>query len=130
MPLIDWREEFALGLPDVDHEHRELIELINETHAKMSAASNPDLVTDFLGEIHARIAAHFALEEKIMRDLRYDGATTHKEDHERLLDEIRDIMDACEQGAGFDSDHLAGRLEAWFTNHFKTEDARLHKHLA
>ena len=38
MPLIDWREEFSLGLPAVDHEHRELIGLINEAHANLAAA--------------------------------------------------------------------------------------------
>ena len=36
-PLLAWRSEYSLGIPDVDHEHRELFDLINErTHASSS----------------------------------------------------------------------------------------------
>ena len=63
-------------------------------------------VSEVLGEIHARIAAHFALEEKIMREAHYDRFEAHKEDHEHLLDEIRDIMDAYEDRAEFDAGGL------------------------
>ena len=129
MPLIEWRQEFALGVADVDHEHRELIELINELYRHLEQPSSVISVEDFLGEIYAKISAHFALEEKIMRERTYDQYEDHKADHERLLDEIRDIMDAYEDDARFDKNELATCLSTWFTEHFKTKDARLHKHL-
>lgn len=127
MALVEWRDEFSVGLPAVDHEHRELIDLINATHAKLGEAGAQNLVADFLGEIHARISAHFAPEEKLMREQGYDAYEDHKADHERLLDEIRDIMDDYERRAGFDEKALGARLGAWFTEHFKTKDARLHR---
>jgi hemerythrin-like metal-binding protein len=129
MPLIEWRQEFSLGVPDVDHEHRELIELINELYAHLQRQDSSVSVEDFLGEIYAKISAHFALEEKIMRERHYDQYDDHKADHERLLDEIRDIMDAYEDDAHFNESELAACLTAWFTEHFKTKDARLHKYL-
>ena len=129
MPLLEWRQEFSLGVPDVDHEHRELIELINELYAHVQQQDSAIGVEDFLGEIYAKISAHFALEEKIMRERHYDQYDDHKADHERLLDEIRDIMDAYEDDAHFSESELAACLTAWFTEHFKTKDARLHKYL-
>ena len=30
MPLIEWRDEFNTGVAEVDHEHQELIALIND----------------------------------------------------------------------------------------------------
>ncbi len=129
MPLIDWKEEFALGIPAVDHEHRELIALINEAHAERRRDGAPEAIAAFLGEIHARISAHFALEEKVMRERRYDRYTEHKRDHERLLDGIRDIMDAYEDGTLFEETEFARTLESWFVTHFATHDARLHRHL-
>ena len=127
MPLIEWKREFELGIVSVDHEHRELIELINELHAHLGADATPELVGAFLGEIYARISAHFALEETVMRDIRYDGLAPHKADHEALLDDVRDIMDAYDSGAYVDYENvLSDQLQAWFTRHFKTEDARLH----
>ena len=64
-----------------------------------------------------------------MREHTYDQYEEHKADHERLLDEIRDIMDAYEDDARFDKNELAACLSTWFTEHFKTKDARLHKYL-
>jgi hemerythrin len=128
MALIDWREEFSVGVAAVDHEHRELIALINEAHASVGAAGD-DGVSAFLGEIYARIAAHFALEERIMRERHYDQFAAHKTDHEHLLDDLRNMMDDYEREQRYDDAHLAERLVEWFGNHFKTHDARLHKHL-
>jgi hemerythrin-like metal-binding protein len=129
MVLIEWKQEFAVGVPEVDYEHRELIALINELAATLERQDSELGVEEFLGEIFARISAHFALEEKIMRERRYDQYEDHKADHERLLDDIRDIMDEYEDEQRFDREVLAGRLSAWFGVHFRTKDARLHRHL-
>lgn len=62
-----------------------------------------------------------------MRDMRYDRLEPHKADHESLLEDIRDIMDAYDSGAYADyGSVLSGHLNTWFARHFKTEDARLH----
>jgi hemerythrin-like metal-binding protein len=129
MSLVEWREEFKLGVASVDHEHRELIALINKVHDRMAEPGSDLTIAEYLGEIYARIAAHFALEERIMREARYDRYAAHKEDHERLLDEIRDIMDDYEDRRLYDESRLAARLTLWFTGHFKTHDARLHHRL-
>lgn len=130
MALLDWKPEFATGIPPVDYEHRSLIDLLNALHDRLGAGRAADEVRGFLAEVHARIAAHFALEEKIMREAGYDAYAEHKADHERLLDDIRDIMDDYERGAYRDADAvLAERLRAWFGVHFATKDARLHRML-
>ncbi len=130
MPLIEWRDDFRTGIDAVDYEHREMISLINGAHVKLQGTPSRDEVESFLGEIHTRIAAHFALEESIMRARGYDQFVDHKEDHERLLDSIRDIMDHYDAG-DFDgmSDELSHRLQDWFVEHFKTKDSRLHRML-
>ena len=62
-----------------------------------------------------------------MRDHAYAGFPAHKVDHERLLDEIRDIMEDHEHGRFSDvAATLAARLEIWFSRHFQTLDAQLH----
>jgi len=127
MTLIEWKEQYRLGVPEVDNEHRELIDLINALHASMAESDTNVTVLDFLGELYARVAAHFALEEKVMRDNDYDEFADHKTDHERLLDDIRDLMDDYEDDVRVDVEAFGKRLDAWFSEHFRTRDARLHK---
>lgn len=123
MPLIEWRKEFETGIAGVDHEHRELVALINALAVEIEAGAERERVQEFLGEVFARIAAHFALEESIMRKFAYDEYAAHKAEHEALLDSIRDIMDAGQTGY---REHLSSAVGDWFVNHFKSKDARLH----
>lgn len=129
MALIEWKDAYSVGVPAVDEEHRELIELINSLYDSMRSPEQDTDVREFLGEIYARIASHFALEELIMRQNEYDEYREHKLEHEQLLDEIRDIMDDYEDGKLLDEAELARRLDAWFSEHFRTKDARLHRRL-
>lgn len=127
MSLIEWKEEYNTGIKSVDHEHRELVELINSLHRKMQSDPTHDSVIEALGEIYAQISAHFALEEKIMQERRYRAFEEHKLDHETLLDELLDIMDSVDEDGRFSADELSVDLDRWFSDHFRTHDARLHK---
>ena len=102
--------------------------MINELHVKIGDESDRALISSFLGEVFSRISAHFALEETVMRKHHYDEYAAHKADHERLLDDIRDIMDDFEAGVYADyKTALSEAVRDWFIDHFKTRDARLHK---
>ncbi|MBP9590709.1 MAG: hemerythrin family protein [Steroidobacteraceae bacterium] len=129
MTLIKWRDDFCVGVEEVDQEHQELIGLINTLHAALGGERSGERVEAFLGEIYADIAAHFALEEKVMRSRGYDALVQHKADHERLLDGLRDLMDEQSDGAVLDDGRFAQRLADWFSGHFGTHDARLHRRL-
>lgn len=129
MTLVEWRDEFKIGIEEVDFEHQELIELINELYAETKKENSAMAVMECLEEIFAKISAHFALEEKVMRDLQYDEYEDHKEDHELLLDSIMDIMDEYAADTRLDEEEFADRLNDWFVRHFSTKDARMHRFL-
>ena len=129
MPLLQWKPSYSLGIPSIDAEHRDMINTINSAYATLQDEHNPGEVNRVLGEIHAQTSAHFALEERLMRMAGYAEYTGHKGSHEQLLDQIRDLMDV------FSADPVAGRvrlqqsLSDWFSLHFASFDARLHKHI-
>lgn len=127
MSSIEWRDDYATGIASVDHEHKELIELINTLHGQMQGEVSRNQVMEALGEIYAQISAHFALEEKIMQDRHYRAFAEHKLDHETLLDELLDIMDSVDEDGQFSADELSFDLDRWFSDHFRTHDAKLHK---
>ncbi len=129
MTLIHWRDEFSLGVEAVDVEHREMIELINTLDTLMQQGASQDAVVDTLGEIYARIAAHFALEEKIMRAANYEQLPAHKMDHERLLDRLLDVIDSVDEEGRYERDALSDYLNSWFSVHFRVHDAQLHNKL-
>ena len=129
MPLLQWKDQYSVGIEAVDHEHKELIELINRLADEVLAEGTTLTASAFFGDLIKGISAHFALEERFMRERGYDQLTQHKGDHERLLDEILNIMDEFEGDETANRAELARRLDAWFSRHFETHDARLHKAL-
>ena len=126
MSLIEWREEYCTGIDGVDFEHEELIRQINEVYEFIEKQVDKGLIIDCLGEIYGSISAHFALEEQMMLRHDYDHYPQHRADHERLLDDIRDITEEFEQSVTLDDDRLKQKLADWFQVHFKTHDSRLH----
>jgi hemerythrin len=129
MGLLHWEKRYSVGIEAVDHEHRELVELINRLHEQARAQGSKMAVLGFFGDLYKASSAHFALEERFMREKGYDQLRQHKGDHERLLDEIRDIMEDYEVNDIFEERQLAQRLDAWFSRHFESHDALLHRAL-
>jgi hemerythrin len=126
MTLLTWKPEYSVGIESVDFEHQEMIELINTIYAAIKDKKNPESIEHFLGEVHATISAHFALEERVMRRANYDEFEAHKDDHEELLDQIRDLMDKYFDVPEKGLQQLQENLSDWFAGHFSTFDARLH----
>ena len=129
MALIEWQDEFIVGIPDIDHEHQMLVTLINEIHSRLkSGKPEASDLSRSLGEIYTQISAHFALEEMIMMQERYASFDEHKDDHDMLLDDVREIMDRVEKDQYYKyEDVLSTHLHDWFVVHFRTHDARLHE---
>ena len=128
MTLIRWRDEYRTGIPSVDEEHKELVELINaltmELRGDLHTIEN---IENYLGEIHTKIAEHFALEERFMEDHSYSHYEAHKQDHERLLEELRHIMETFRHGSYLRFEQLlVQHLNDWFMVHFTTHDQLLH----
>jgi len=129
MTLLKWKPSYSLGIPSVDMEHREMIEMINGVYASLEENAGLDRVEAALGDIYAGIASHFALEERHMREAGYQEYEEHKDEHEDLLDQIRDMMDEYADNPQSGRESLQKSLSDWFGNHFATFDARLHHHL-
>lgn len=123
---IEWDQRFETGIASVDFEHRELIKGVNRFLIVLASELPHRQGEELLGEIFADISAHFALEERKMRAIAYDEFDLHKADHERLLDDIRDIMDAFDDAQAGPLKAMPERLTEWFLGHFSTHDARLH----
>jgi len=129
MTLLKWSPAYSLGIPSVDHEHRELIGMINSVYDHMAEASDPAAIESCLEDIYAGIASHFALEERHMREAAYEEYDAHKDEHENLLDQILDMLDEFADDPESGRKTLQNSLSDWFGTHFATFDARLHHNL-
>lgn len=127
MALLEFKQEYRCGIESIDYEHEKLIDLINGLHRTLVGDKDRKKIDYVLGELHSQIAAHFALEEKEMRDMNYPDVDAHSVDHHRLLDEIHEIGNRfAKDGAYQFLPALEAEVLHWFTHHFRTVDSKLH----
>ena len=55
MALLEWKPAYSLGIPSVDHEHQELIGMINEVYEHMAEASDPAAIESCLEDYWGQI---------------------------------------------------------------------------
>lgn len=126
MKKLEWKDHYSVGNDSIDFEHQELIGLINSVYTNLEGTRDIAEVEQRVSQVHSEISAHFALEERLMREAGYAEFEEHKNHHEELLDQLRNMMDAIENEGASALDELSEKLDAWFELHFSTYDARLH----
>ncbi|MBT4890951.1 MAG: hemerythrin family protein [Rhodospirillales bacterium] len=124
---LEWRDEYLLGIDELDFEHKDLFRRLNELHEELVQDNDKERVSGSLGGIYARLDAHFALEENYMREKKYAGYEQHKKQHDNFLDELREVSDKL-LSSGIDIEErnvLESKLQGWVLNHFTTTDRDL-----
>lgn len=127
MELIKWSDKFATGIAAIDSEHEEMIASINSFYLKQNENSDTDELVNILNNIYGSIHSHFMLEERLMKKHGYTEYEEHKDDHAKLLDDIRDITIELEHTSKLNEEQLKTKLNDWFMIHFKTFDSKLHQ---
>ena len=116
MAYLDWNPAYDTGVAGIDYEHRRLVALLNEIHGLILSGAEPHKIAGTLADFHARAAAHFALEEKIMQDQNFPGLEERRDTHYRLLDQVREIMDGYEVGSYRAAANLPETLRKWLSD--------------
>jgi hemerythrin len=125
-PLLQWREEHRIGIDALDFEHQDLFRRINELLDDFARHKERAESEACLGEIHARMAAHFALEEKFMLTEGYDQYAGHRAEHDRFLYDFVVAMAEFENDPGAcASEALERDLKRWILDHALTADKRM-----
>lgn len=95
MKPSSWTSELETGLSALDDDHKLLLAKANRLKQASTDADFSDLKSALL-DMKTEMVAHFSREEALMRDCRYEAAQEHWDEHQRLLAEIQEKIDALE----------------------------------
>jgi hemerythrin len=76
---FDWRDEYSVGIAELDAHHRGMFEAIDELARCLKAGGSGAI--EALAELKARAALHYAAEELYMARWSYPGIEAHAEAH-------------------------------------------------
>lgn len=121
-----WDDSFLIGIEELDHEHKLLIDDINRLHRELARHDKKSEIEKRLGDIYARMQAHFALEERVMKENDYELYDMHKREHDELLDRYTEYMlQYLNQPGVFPSNRIQETLTNWIVNHIIESDKKM-----
>jgi hemerythrin len=127
MTRIEWSDEFKLGLPSIDAEHRELLDLCNKFLEAAQAGADVPHLAHVLEELILRTRAHFVAEERMLDRHNYPGLAIHKAEHDRLLIQA-DTLKARYDDVSKEEEirtltmETAEFLQSWLLDHIRAND--------
>ena len=86
MPYLTWSNEFSIGVPFFDDEHKSLIAFANALHEAITARASIAELRRLEEQLFEHVAAHFRHEEMFFED--YPFAEEHAEQHALLLKRV------------------------------------------
>jgi hemerythrin len=122
---VFWRPEFSVGVEKLDNQHKELLNLVNDSIS--CCTGNAETERIFFDKI-IRIGLdylenHFSTEEQIMIKGGYQHYHTHKTEHDNMIKNVTNMVNDIESGkTPLNLLQFALFLRDWFLNHISTFD--------
>lgn len=124
MALMEWQDEFSVGVPSIDAQHQKLIGLINDLHEAMLAQKVAAELKPILAGLINYTVTHFGYEEELFEKLGYEEAAVHREIHEALKAKVLEIQHKLEAGESVMGTEVMNFLKEWLTGHILGVDKK------
>ena len=122
MPIVEWGDEYLIGIKEFDDHHEHLVGLLNRTYDEYTRDPSAGNLEGILKELVDYATYHFEAEERWMNEQSYPKLSLQKEEHDKFTESI----------AAFQKDSLTGQatssalfifLADWLTSHILELDA-------
>jgi hemerythrin len=122
MEIIIWRDEFSVGVAEMDRQHKKLLAMINRLIAEQKMLTDRKTIADLLTDMTDYADEHFRAEEFLMAEYGYDRKTEQEAQHKAFIEKTQSFCSAGKVGPNILSEALLDYLGTWLIGHILTED--------
>lgn len=124
-----WCPSDNSGHPQIDAEHRALVDSMAEIGAAIAAKRDATFVFELLAAAVRKCVAHFINEEAILGQIGFPEANSHTQIHVELADKMRRLLEEHSSGGLATMEMVAALLYHPLVLHMVTEDQKYYQHL-
>ncbi|MDR2015384.1 MAG: bacteriohemerythrin [Azoarcus sp.] len=121
---LQWSEEFSVGIPEIDEQHKTLFNLVNMLHIAILDHKGTAACAEVLDELVDYTRVHFGLEQSLMHIGKYPEYEAHCALHHELVEEVVALQNKIHSGKAAISFELLHFLRTWLTKHILGEDKK------
>lgn len=124
MHIIEWTDEFALGIDEIDAQHRALVDMINALDAGTHEDPGPETMRRLLAQLSDYVRNHFGFEERLMAgsSCSPELVTRHFAEHAYFRSVLKDLTAEFESGGRSITTPLIEYLVHWLLHHIAVVD--------
>jgi hemerythrin len=122
--MIEWKEEYSIGISIIDKEHKELIRIMNAAMVAKQHGDNIDEISGLLKELTTYALKHFSTEESYMIEFNYPEFQYHKEEHHDFSEKAIAYCNRVIEGDYHISNEIFEYLKEWLVNHIQITDKK------
>jgi len=125
MDLIKWRDSYSVGVDEIDKQHIQLVDIINELNEAVMDCRSEEVLDSVFVKLHEYAIYHFSTEEEYMRMLNYPHLIQHMQIHDEFRAAIAEFSRKFTENKSFASMQLVMYLRDWFVNHVCFSDSMI-----
>jgi hemerythrin-like metal-binding protein len=124
MEIINWKNEFSVGVKEMDEQHKKLLGMINRLIEEQHTLTDPRTIADLLTEMTDYAQVHFRAEEFLMAEYGYEQIGAQEKQHQAFIDKTISFYSATDIGPNILSVALLDYLGTWLVGHILQEDMK------
>jgi hemerythrin len=128
---LEWRNDFQIGIEEIDKPHRRLFEKINDYISGVRKEHHSEIL-DVLTFLENHTQTYFRTEEELMRRYDYSFLESHLQEHKRFIENFMLLTKETEARTS-DPHYLSFRVQLllfdWFTGHIAKTDRHMGRYL-
>jgi hemerythrin-like metal-binding protein len=129
MRLIQWSNANAVYLPEIDAEHRSLLQTADALHQAILAGARPERIQTILRNLLIRAEEHFLHEERRMQEVGCPSYNWHKMQHDTFRKRAKTVAKRVERGNGEAAIELLRFFAGWLRDHTAIADRMMGAYL-
>jgi hemerythrin len=126
MVLFKWKNDFRIGLEDIDSQHKIFLGYINQCYDAVTREKLTKVPPDLVKKLKKYAEIHFRYEEHIMEFYGFPELEKHQELHRYFVNETSKL-EKSRLGAESTTTlkNVLTMMRDWFLNHILIEDKKL-----
>ncbi|MDR0629599.1 MAG: bacteriohemerythrin [Treponema sp.] len=122
--FIAWKNTYSVGIPKIDEQHQELINLTQRLHEACLSGTEAGRVyfKKAMHDLVNYVTFHFSAEEKLMEKIGFPGLPEHKKEHENFVKKVLEDVKNFEQGKAIVPNSFVRYLRQWILTHIAQTD--------
>lgn len=124
MVLFAWDAKYSVGVRELDAQHKQLVDMLNELYEAMQSQQGNAILGAIINKLVSYTRTHFTTEERYMSQYGYPDLAAQKREHAMFTDKVMAFKNDFDSGRVSITVSVTSFLKTWLMEHISGSDKK------